>query len=121
MYGTEASTGLGGLAAQAPGGDQFMPAALAITSRSSGIVGSPGSMLRPGISTPSNPGLIAAPQVSPGGSSVETPPAQLAGGWRQILDFHNSPAPWILVLILLHYAWTHVGARRRGRAGAASV
>lgn len=116
MYGIEESTGLGGLAAQAPGGNQFLASAMRIQALTSGAKGA-------GIlgATPSNPGAYVAsgggPQVAPGGSAVELPVSQQTGNtWRDILNFHNSPAPWILIAILLIYGWTHVSYRARGTA-----
>jgi protein-S-isoprenylcysteine O-methyltransferase Ste14 len=51
----------------------------------------------------------AAHQLTP--SSVEVPAGRMLPDWRQAFDFHNSPAPWILIAILVLYGWLHVGHR----------
>lgn len=116
MYGIEESTGLGGLAAQAPGGNVFLPSALRIRAMTSGRVG---SMIAGdaggGLPQSFTPG--GGPQISSSGTAVEMPVGQQTGNtWRDVLNFHNSPAPWILLAILLIYAWTHVSYRARGVA-----
>jgi hypothetical protein len=113
MYGVEADTGLGGLIAQAPGGNRFLPAALRIRPQGSALIGGPpqSGTLMPASTLGDQ---TALPVISAGGGAVESDPARQVGGWRQILDFHNSPAPWILGMILLLYAWLHAGQRGRG-------
>jgi hypothetical protein len=124
MYGLESGvSGLGGLAAQQPGGDRFLPAALAIRPRATPLIGGPSSS---GVMLPYS-GIgdqVATPVVSAGGTAVEVPPDRLAdSGWRHLLDWHNSPAPWILLGLLLLYGWLHVSVRASaGRpSGQASV
>jgi hypothetical protein len=118
MYGIEEATGLGGLAAQAPGGNQFMPQAMRISSAGSGIIAGP-VIGRGGAGLPQSFGstpLGGPPSVSWGGGSVQRPASQQLGSWREILDWHNSPAGWVLLLILAIYAWTHLSFRARGAA-----
>lgn len=115
MYGLEAgSTGLGGLAATAPAGYAALSRAMAIRPRGSALIGGPPStgVLLPytgvGDSPPSLP--INTP------TSVEVPAGRMLNDWRQALDFHNSPAPWILLMILVLYSWLHAGHRRGRRS-----
>jgi hypothetical protein len=109
MYGIEESTGLGGLAAQAPGGDAYLPGALRIRSVSADLVGQANQV---GVMLPNTPaagyGNIA--HISGDGSQVERPMSRI-GSFSEILDFHNSPAPWILLGILVLYGWLHVQVR----------
>jgi hypothetical protein len=118
MYGVEAATGLGGLAAQAPGGNQFLPQALRISSVRSGMIGGPvvggSSVLPQSFNAPAGSGF--GPQISSDGTSVEQSPGLSLGSWRDVLDWHNSAAPWVLVGILIIYGWTHVSFRARGAA-----
>jgi hypothetical protein len=109
MYGVEAATGLGGIAAQVPGGDRYLPATLAMARGGRILAGQGPGSLPYGLDAGGRVGQA----VSITGTSVDTPPAQQAGGWRQILDWHSSPAPWILLLLLVHHAWSSAAIRRR--------
>lgn len=111
MYGIEEATGLGGLAARAP--VYSGPGGAGIRSRSSGMIYSPirgsgYSALPYGVGELPSGGLA---QVSGSGMSVERNPSHQLGHWREIMDWHNSPAPWILLGILLIYGWTHASYR----------
>lgn len=115
MYGLEATTGLGGLAATAPAGYIGLGRTLSIHPTASALVGGPpqsGVMLPTSAAT--NP-MTALPVVSGDGSAVSHPAHQMVSSWRQILDWHNSPAPWILVAILTLYAWQHASVRASRR------
>ena len=115
MYGIEATTGLGGLAATAPAGYAALSRTLAIRPMASALAGGPpqsGTVLP--ADGPVNT-QTALPIVSAGGSSVEHDPGLIVDDWRQILDWHNSPAPWILAGILLLYTWQHVSVRASRR------
>jgi hypothetical protein len=116
VYGVEAgTTGLGGLQATAPAGYAQLGRALMIRPGGSALIGGP----------PQNGTVIAAsgigdqtatlPIVSRDGSKVERDPSLQLDGWRSITDFHNSPAPWILIGILIFYTWSHLAHGRRGR------
>jgi hypothetical protein len=115
MYGVEAATGLGGLAAQAPAGNVFLAQALRIRPRGSALVGGPPQT---GVLMPSSTigDQVALPVVSGTGAAVEVPAGRMVNDWRQLLDFHNSPAPWILLGILILYGWLHAGYRRGRRS-----
>lgn len=115
MYGVEAgTTGLGGLQATAPAGYMGLGAAMRIRPGGSALIGGPpqnGTVL-------ASQGVgdqVALPIVSASGQSVEHDPSLMLNGWRSILDFHNSPAPWILIAILTLYTWSHLAHGRRGR------
>jgi hypothetical protein len=115
MYGVEAATGLGGLAAQAPAGNVFLASALRIRPRGSALIGGPPQT---GVLLPfsSIGDQTALPVVSGTGQAVEVPAGRMLSDWRQILDFHNSPAPWILIGVLILYGWLHAGYRRGRRS-----
>jgi len=123
MYGYEASYGLGGLAAQAPGGNMYLNRAMSIRSPGAMIVGdptSPGANVLP-YSLGAGLGSGGPPQISWGGGAVEQSAGQQLGSWREILDPHNSPALWILILVLLIYGYVHVSYRRGRVRGAVGV
>lgn len=116
MYGVEAMTGLGGLAAQSPGGNIYAQAAMRIRPRGSALIGGPpqnGTLLA---SSASINDQVAMPVVSGNGQSIEVAPNRMLADWRQLLDFHNSPAPWILLAILILYGWLSAGHRRGRRS-----
>jgi hypothetical protein len=117
MYGYEALTGLGGLAAQAQP-NAYSPGALTIRDPGSMIVGDNSPVLGGGTAPQMLLGAPGGgPMVSWGGGSVTQDPSHQMNSWRQILDWHNSPAPWIFVLILIVYGYVHV-SYRRGRVSA---
>lgn len=111
MYGIEAqSSGGGGLAAQTPYPDMFLGGA-------TGILASPRSIVGTGIGSTGPYDMPMNTQVSL--PSRQAPVVAQQQGWRAILDWHNSPAVWILALILLYYGWIHFSVRARaGRARA---
>lgn len=117
MYGYEAVTGLGGLAAQAPPNPR-LASTLQIRSPGAMIIGDPttgageGQVLPFSLSNGPAGGPVA---VSWTGGAVTQDPSNALSSWRQILDWHNSPAPWVLLLILAVYGYVHV-SYRRGRA-----
>jgi hypothetical protein len=112
MYGFEAATGLGGLAAQAQP-NAFLGRTLQIQDPGAMIAGAPSQPgIMPGIGGMPSGGPV---QVSSAGTQVQRPTSQQVGGWKQILDFHNSVAPWILIGILIVYGYVHI-SYRRGRA-----
>lgn len=115
MYGVEEQTGLGGLAARAP----------AYPRAGSGLmIRSPGAMIIGDTTAPDGQvlpyqlgrGALGGP-VSLSGSAVTHDPSTQLGSWREILDWHNSPAPWVLLLMLAVYGYVHV-SYRRGRVSA---
>jgi hypothetical protein len=115
MYGFEAaSRGLGGLAATAPAGYAGLPRTLMIRPRGSALIGGPPQT---GVLLPAT-GIGDSPPALPVNSttSVDVPAGRMLPDWRQAFDFHNSPAPWILVAILVLYGWLHVGHRRGRRS-----
>lgn len=115
MYGYEAATGLGGLAAQAPPNPR-MAGALLIRSPGSMLAGDAssggGSPLPYDLSGNPLGGLVSAT-----GTGVTQPQSTQLGNWREILDPHNSPAVWVLILLLIAYGYVHV-SYRRGRVSA---
>jgi hypothetical protein len=121
MYGVEAATsGAGGLAAQAPP-DVYFPQALGIANTQSAVSGTPPSS---GVTVPfSAQGEIQTPTAFAGEMSPPaTPVSQVHSSWSSVLDFHNSVAPWVLLGILVLYGWIHVSARASaGPAKAAAV
>jgi hypothetical protein len=64
---------------------------------------------------------IAAPGTRfPEGGSAQlvdrTPPALMFGGhWSEIFNFSGSPAPWILIGVLLVAGLLHLSANARGK------
>lgn len=122
MYGyEESSTGLGGMAAQAPS-NPYLASSMAIHNVANGQAGGPPAS---GLTLPfsgSMNNMVAAPtgsQVSSDGQSVTKPPEHMVNHWSQILDWHSNPAPWILLAILVLYGWIHLSLD--GRAGRARV
>lgn len=115
MYGVEEISGLGGLAAQASNPSM---AGLVIHSPGSMVVGHPAFRGgTPGMTVGAMGGMGGPVAVSLDGSSVTTNPANQVSSWRQILDWHNSPAPWVLLLILVVYGWSHVAYKHGRRTG----
>lgn len=123
MYGYESgsSGGLGGLIARAQP-NQYTAADLTIMDPGAMIIGDNTAI--PGVGSVSSPGFLlgpgmgGVPSVSLGGGAVTQPMSTQVSSWRQILDFHNSPAPWVLLMILLVYGYVHVSyAKGRVRAG----
>jgi hypothetical protein len=121
MYGVEASSsGGGGLAAQAPV-YPYLGADMAIAPNTTPLVGGRSQSGAVVFGSVGNQ-VAGKPMVSPGGGAVEQPTGTMMSSWRQVLDWHNSPAPWILLLILVLYGWLHVSvhasAGRRAQASA---
>jgi hypothetical protein len=120
VYGLESNTGLGGVAAQAPGGDVYLGRVLGIQPRAGALVsqgaGRNGlAYFNPAVAMIGNPSIPAA--VSASGGSVERPAWQmLTGNWRNLLDFHSSPLPWLVLATLVLYGWLHVSVRAGKRA-----
>jgi len=112
MYGIEEITGRGGLGARPSGGAAFLAANARGMNRTAALIGGPSQT---GIAMPVRTigSQVALPQVASGGGQVEHPAENLLADWRQVLDFHNSPAPWILAMLLAIYAWTHISYRGR--------
>lgn len=115
MYGVEAASGAGGLAATAPAGYLGLGRAMGIRPHGSALIGGPPQT---GVMLPSS-GIgdqTALPIVSLGGGAVEQPAGRQLGGVMALLDWHNSPAPYVLLAILGLYLWSHLsypGRRRR--------
>lgn len=113
MYGVEANTGAGGLAAQLPYPDRYLGQAVSIAGSGS-LIGGVGYG-----------GVANLPYDAPLQNRVSLPSQQAPQyaqkkGWQQILDWHDNPAVWILALILLLYGWLHLSVRARAgnaRAG----
>lgn len=129
MYGVEAqATGGGGLAAQAPP-DVYFPGVLSQSANEQPQIGGPprGGVTLPytdiGSQTPQ--GLMASSSgaVSNNGQAVRIPVSQQMTNWSSVLDFHNSPAPWILIGILVLYGWLHLSVRANAgrRVGVSAV
>lgn len=112
MYGVEEQTGLGGLGARPAGVGAHFAANARAMNRTAPLVGGPDQS---GVAIPSRGigTMVALPQIAGSGMQVEAHPDRLLQSWRAVLDFHNSPAPWILAGLLLIYAWTHVSYRGR--------
>lgn len=118
MYGVEAqSSGGGGLAARTPYQDPYFGQAIGIQNPTIPLIGAP----------PTNESLLpdqslgrmaATPYIGPAtngsGTAATVPPAQMQPTWRSVLDFHNSPAPWILIGLLLLFGWLHISVSARG-------
>jgi hypothetical protein len=114
MYGIEANTGAGGLAAQLPYPDRFLSQAAAINGGASLIAGA------------GYGGVAGSPYDAPINNRVALPAQQAPQyaqkqGWQQILDWHNNPAAWILGLILLLYGWLHLSVRARAGSARAGL
>ncbi len=108
MYGVEAqSMGSGGLAAQAPYPDRYLASAVGISSARNlmgGIGYGVGGNTLP-YSLPLQTDVALPVQQAPVGAQKQ--------GWQSVLDWHNSPAAWILAAILLLYGWLHLSVRAR--------
>lgn len=127
MYGVEPQvTGLGGLAAQAPQ-DLYFGQALGIPNQDPQIAAPPGVNTQlpfnSAINTQQPGSLMAGPQgINLSGTAATVPVHMQSNHWSQVLDFHNSVAPWILLAILVLYGWLHASARvSAGRASASAV
>lgn len=117
MYGYEEQTGLGGLAAQAP----------VYPNAGSGLmIRSPGAMIIGDTTAPDGQtlpyqlsrGALGGPvSISAGGGAVTQNPANQIGSWREILDWHNSPAPWVLLMLLFVYGYVHVSYKKGRLSG----
>jgi hypothetical protein len=110
MYGVEAqASGGGGLAARTPYQVSTMGADLGIHPTSAALVGGPGN----GVLLPYALGsgeAVALPVIGAGGRAVDRPPSPMSS-WREVMDWHSSPALWVLILILALYAWLHVSIK----------
>lgn len=122
MYGFEAQDGgsFGGLAAQTPFSDIYFPQALGISAPTPQIGGagapSGGSILPyTNIGDQLASGPMAGMGMNGSGTAATTPVSLQNSHWSSVLDFHNSPAPWILIGILLLYGWIHVSVRAGGK------
>lgn len=123
MYGYEAQDGAyGGLAAQAPVPDVYFPEALGINAGTSGLIGSAGPLAGGSTALPFTnlgdqlgTGQMAGLGMNGSGTAATTSPGLQQPHWSAVLDFHNSPAPWILLGILLLYGWIHVSVRAGGK------
>lgn len=116
MYGIEANTGTGGLMAQLPFPDRYLPSAAGIAPGGGNLIGGYGYSAGGG----------NLPYDAPLNSRVSLPPQQAPAfaqkqGWQSVLDWHNSPAAWILLLILVLYGWLHISVRGRAGRGRASL
>jgi hypothetical protein len=127
MYGVEAqSGGLGGLAAQAPP-DVYFPQALGIANTQPVIAspqtdGTTAPFFGPTINSQQPSALMAPAGAQSSTNAVRIPVSQMQSHWSSILDFHNSPGPWILIAILFLYGWLHLSVRAgAGRRASASV
>lgn len=113
MYGYEAATGLGGLAAQAQP-NAYMARVMQLRDPGAMLAGDPttegGHQVLP-FQVSNGPGGGPV-NVSWGGGAVTQPPSRQLGNWREILDWHNSPAPWVLLLVLFIYGYVHLSYRR---------
>jgi hypothetical protein len=130
MYGFEAqSSGSGGLAATTPYQDLYFPQSAAINSGTSGQIGSAGPLSGgnvlsyTGIGDQLPTGPMTGLGMNSSGTAATVPVSQLQNHWSSVLDFHNSPAPWILIGILVLYGWLHLTVRANAghRASAAVV
>jgi len=128
MYGFEEVDGgaYGGVAAQTPFPDVYFPEVLRMSGDSStpliGGAGPTGANILPYTSLGDQvPGSAMPPSMNASGTAATVPVSGLQNHWSSVLDFHNSPAPWILIGILLLYGWIHVSVRGsvgHARAGA---
>lgn len=123
MYGVEAqSSGGGGLAAQTPFADLYFPGAVGIHSGTAGQIGGPGPTASGNVLPSTNLGdMLAMGRMNASGTAATTPVSQQQNHWSSVLDFHNSPAPWILIAILFLYGWLHLTARAKAGRTSASV
>lgn len=130
MYGFEAqSVGDGGLAAKTPYQDLYFPQAASINSGSSGQIAGAGPasggnrLPYTGIGDQLASGSMTGLGMNGSGTAATTPVSQMQNHWSSVLDFHNSPAPWILIGILVLYGWLHLSVRANAghKASAALV
>jgi hypothetical protein len=125
MYGYEAQDGgsYGGLLAQTPFKDLYFPQAAQINAGTSGIISGAGpqaggqtALAFTNIGDQLGAGGMAGIGMNGSGTAATTSPQLQHSHWSSILDFHNSPAPWILLGILLLYGWIHVSVRAGGKS-----
>lgn len=125
MYGVEAqSNGGGGLAAQTPYADLYFPGALGISSSSSGQIGGAGPLSGGNVLPYTGVGdqLGTGYGMNASGTAATTPMSQIQNHWSTVFDFHNSPAPWILIGILVLYGWLHLSVHANaGRKASAAL
>jgi hypothetical protein len=116
MYGVEAqSAGSGGLMARTPYNVPTMGGDVGIRNGGIDQPGSPGN----GTLLPYALGggaAVATPVVGAGGRAVDRPASPMSS-WREVMDWHSSPALWVLVMVLALYAWLHVSIHASVRGG----
>jgi hypothetical protein len=110
VYGVEAQSGGGGLAARTPYLVSTMGSDLSIVN---GGIDQPGSPLNGQLLPNSLAGgaQVAPPMVGAGGRAVDRPSNPVGSHWRELLDWHSSPALWVLLFLLVLYAWLHVSIK----------
>jgi hypothetical protein len=113
-----------GVAAVPPAGDLYFGEALALSTPGEGQPG--GYQSNPGtglhfhpIAQETSPLMFG--EASPGGEAAVPPHELRVAGWKEVLDWRHSPAPWVLGLLLVMYGWLHVSANVKARAGRASA
>lgn len=104
-------------AAVPPAGDLYFAGAVAVPN--------PGELHPPVGNLPAPQLMFSSSRFNSVGEAVTGPAVEptktVKGGWREILNFHGSPAPWILLLILLAAGILHLQASGRARVRKAGV
>jgi hypothetical protein len=112
------------VAANPPGGDLYFPQAAGLASP--GEVGPAGGYATSAGSTGHAGDLQVAPLAfeTPGNSGGQTVPLAsnaIKGHAKEVLNFRGSPAPWILLGLLLLMGLLVVSAEFKARAGRARI
>lgn len=116
----EQTNTVGGLAAQQLP-DVYFPQALRIQT-STPAIGTPWDQEGDGVNRPLLGQDTLATSLSNSRSALTAPSSQQQmemPHWTSVLNLKHSPAGWILMGLLLLYAWNHVTYRKRGRGAAA--
>jgi hypothetical protein len=117
MYGVEAqASGGGGLAARTPYQVGTYGADLGINPTAAALTGGPANGTLLPYNLGGNEG-VALPVVGAGGRAVDRPANPVGSSWRELMDWHSSPALWILLMMLGLYAWLHVSVHADVRGG----
>lgn len=115
------------LASIPPAGNLYFQADQAVASKSPGerridyIAGSPRAQIvdMPGGSGPNL--MFGAGAMTASGEHIVKAANQTRGHWTEVLNFHGSPAPWVLIGILLVAGVLHLSAEGKMGLGKGRV
>lgn len=102
------------LASHPPGGNLYFAADQAVASK---LIGPSEGYIPPGqqVDAALGPLMFGSPaNTTPSGGAVISAAASSRGHWSEITNFHGSPAPWILIGLLLAAGMLHLSAGASG-------